>query len=68
MNNTESWAPAAVLAIRRGLGGNSVRFRGRFWSASSPDRPAEDVHTVVPADTRGAASHHDRNHSDPSIR
>jgi hypothetical protein len=43
MNNTESWAPAAVLTSRRGLGRNSVRFRGRFWSASLPDRPAEDV-------------------------
>ena len=59
---------AAVLTSRRGLGDNSIRFRGRFWSASSPDRPAEDVHTVVPADTRGAACHYDRKHPDPSIR
>jgi hypothetical protein len=42
MNNTESGAPTAVLTSRRGLGRNSVRFRGHFWSASSPDRPAED--------------------------
>ena len=51
MNNTEGWAPAAVLTSRRGLGRNSVRFRGPSWSASSPDRPTEDVHTIVPADT-----------------
>jgi hypothetical protein len=44
--------------------------RSQFDSAPllvslTPDRPAEDVHTVGPADTRGAASHHDRNHSQP---
>jgi hypothetical protein len=51
MNIAGSWAPAAVLTSRRGLGRNSVRFRSRLWSASSQDRPAEDVHAVGPADT-----------------
>ena len=48
------------LASCRGPGPNSVRLPGRLGSASSRSgRPAEDLHAVVPAKTRGAAFHHD---------
>jgi hypothetical protein len=56
MNNTENWAPAGVLTSRRGLGRNSVKFSGPLPVNLIAGPAAENVHTVMPADRRGAAS------------